>query len=336
MTDQNIVRAQSIADVLAEIPARLGFTPKDSAVVLCLRGTRAGLVARIDLTDLTAAAAGLLARHATRDRATAVVLVAYTDDVDQARQVVDVVTEAMHGQALDVCQAQQVTRSEYRDLFAGTPARPLSDLQSTVVAAEYVARGVAVAEDLAATLPQPAPQTAQDEARCAGDKHAQEAADDPSRFALATWRLATAGLVAGPDIYGHLARMLAHKPNRDAFLVCLTENPGSTAPEEVIKGAGEEAAARAALALAGDRDQAKAPGEDVEAAVHLLAQVVSHTPDSADAWAFWALLKWWQGKGPQARSAMERALDLDPHQNMARVLSMPITAGYGPAWTRLP
>ncbi|MET4224534.1 DUF4192 family protein [Oerskovia enterophila] len=336
MSEQNIIQAQSIADVLAAIPALLGYAPADSAVLLCLRGARTGLTVRIDLADVTPEVAEQIVGHATRDRATGAVLVAYTEDEGQAREVVRTFTEALHGQAIDVREAQQVTATDYRDLLTpGVPVRPVSDLQSTAVAAAYVVAGRAIMGDLAATLPQPAPQAAQDTARRAAAAHAAEHADEPARFALATWRLANAGLVAGPTIYGHLAQMLTRKATRDAFLVCLTTDEGSTLPEKVIVGLPDEetatAARNATLALT-DVAHARRPGEDGQTAIDVLAQVIAHNPNSADAWAFWALLTWWQGNLAGAREGFERALALDALQGLARVMYAAVQSGYAPGW----
>lgn len=337
MSEQNIIQAQSVADVLAAIPARLGYIPVESAVLLCLRGIRAGLLVRVDLADVTAEVAGHIVGHATNDRATGAVLVAYTEDEGRAREVARTFTEALHGQAIDIREAQQVTATEYRDLFTSAPARPLSDLQSTVVAAAYVMAGRAVLDDLAATLPQPAPQAAQETARRAAAEHAADTADDPSRYALATWRLANAGLVAGPTIYGHLAQMLTRKSTRDAFLLCLTEDPGSTAPEHVVAGHLDEAHATAgerAMKALIDAAHARTPGEDVETATAVLGQVVSHSPDNADAWAFWSLLTWWQGEAGRALEGFKRALDLNPFHGLAGIMFAPVAGGYCPGWTR--
>ncbi len=86
-------------DLLALVPYRLGYTPRSSIVLVCLRGPRrrVGLVARVDVPLRPAALPGRelpddalqvcaerLVAHAAADGASAVVLVVYTEVGDGA------------------------------------------------------------------------------------------------------------------------------------------------------------------------------------------------------------------------------------------------------------
>jgi len=77
-------------DLLALVPYRLGFAPRHSIVLVCLRGPRrrVGLVARVDLPPLPGDAMRVcverLVAHAVADGANAVVLVVYADPASGA------------------------------------------------------------------------------------------------------------------------------------------------------------------------------------------------------------------------------------------------------------
>ena len=118
MAQQPQIRARSIADLLAYIPARIGYAPTESLVVVGRRSTtgQVGLVARADLSDVTPETADMLAVHIANDRAASAVLALYTDDRQEADRALASMTEALHGQAVDVQDAVQVSagRSEER------------------------------------------------------------------------------------------------------------------------------------------------------------------------------------------------------------------------------
>ena len=335
MAQQPKIRARSIADVLAYIPAIVGYAPTESLVVAGRRSTtgQVGLVIRADLSDVTPETADMLAVHIANDRAASAVVALYTDDRQGADRVLASMTEALHGQAVDVQVAVQVSAAGYVDMHApAADVRPLSDITTSVLAAEMVALGIAPVRDRSGLLPAEARPEAQATARQAAEKHAAKSADEQTTHALATWRLALTGLVGGPGVYGELAQMLTHTKVRDAALLSMV--PGidpDTVTETAAGNAPDEATGRAVAAIV-DPTVGERPGHAADAAADLLAQIVAHVPTSAPAWTLWGLVAWWHGQSPAAGDAFARALRSDESYRLALLLNTAIQAGMPPAW----
>ncbi|GMA25704.1 hypothetical protein GCM10025864_34630 [Luteimicrobium album] len=148
------------ADLLAYVPYRLGYRPRDSVVVLSLRPPRGavGLVARSDVGDLLserggAALARAVATHVLRDGPREVVLVAYGDDETASLDAAAVLADALAvtGPGVPVAARWHVTSTGYRGLGCADPeccpvaGHPLTDLDASPVAADLVYAGVSVA-----------------------------------------------------------------------------------------------------------------------------------------------------------------------------------------------
>ena len=148
------------ADLLAYVPYRLGYRPRDSVVVISLQAARGavGLVVRADIADLVAepggpALARAVATHVLRDDPRDVVVVAYGDDQGAAVRGAGMLTHALGQLVPDVAVAARwhVTSTGYRGLACADPeccppeGRPLADLDASPVAADLVYAGVAVA-----------------------------------------------------------------------------------------------------------------------------------------------------------------------------------------------
>ncbi|GAA4847436.1 hypothetical protein GCM10023221_27760 [Luteimicrobium xylanilyticum] len=148
------------ADLLAYVPYRLGYRPRDSVVVLSLRPPRGavGLVVRSDVRDLLserggAALARTVAAHVLRDGPREVVLVAYGDDETASQDAADVLADALAGAGpgVPVAARWHVTSTGYRSLGCADPeccpvvGHPLTDLDASHVAADLVYAGVSVA-----------------------------------------------------------------------------------------------------------------------------------------------------------------------------------------------
>ncbi len=221
----------------------------------------------------------MLAVHIANDRAASAVLALYTDDRQEADRALASMTEALHGQAVDVQDAVQVSAAGYVDMHApAAVVRPLSDVTSSVLAAEMVALGVAPVRDRAGLLPAEARPEAQATARRAAEKHAAKSVDEQTTHALATWRLALTGLVGGPGVYGELAQMLTHTKVRDAALLSMVAGVDpDTVTETAAGNAPDEATGRAVAAIV-DPKVGERPGAAADAAADLLAQIVAHVP----------------------------------------------------------
>src|SRR6187200_2790854 len=91
-------------DVVTLLPYQLGYHPRDSAVVVSLRGRRVGLVARTDLPpaehvdDVVAQLLGPL----VRERATSVIVVGYEDAPDGSQPLLVALVEELERAGIDV------------------------------------------------------------------------------------------------------------------------------------------------------------------------------------------------------------------------------------------
>lgn len=224
-----VLRVGHPRDLLAYVPFRLGYRPRESLVVLCLRGPRrrVGAVLRIDLPRAggrvrpAARAPGALvevvAGHARRDGAAALVLVAYAEPAGPlapgaalpSSALVRSLAAELRRRGLEVPEAWHVGDGRYRSyLCAGRACCPpegfpLTDLDASIVAPELVARGLRVGDaesSLVAGL-EPAPEPARRAvaAARAASWQARGGAGSPRRRAwrrevLATWLAALAAV----------------------------------------------------------------------------------------------------------------------------------------------
>ncbi|MFC8734606.1 DUF4192 domain-containing protein [Luteimicrobium sp. NPDC057192] len=203
------------ADLLAYVPYRLGYRPRDSVVVLSLQATRGavGLVVRADVADLVAEPGGpALARavvtHVLRDDPRDVVLVAYGDDEDAAARGTDVLADALAelGPGVAVAARWHVTSTGYRGLGCTDPAccpppgHPLTDLDASPVAADLVYAGVAVASSREEAYALPPAQPAR---RAAALRAARRWTARRGELGVRAWRRAS--LRAWRDVHAAVA-----------------------------------------------------------------------------------------------------------------------------------
>lgn len=182
-----------------------------------------------------------------------------------------------------------VTSTGYRHPLEDAYA-PISDLQSTQVAAEFVIEGVALMADPDQMLPQPANPDACNVAR----KAAAIAQSDGAR-ALAAWlrEHGNTTTYTDPETLGRLAGCLRSHHVRDAVLVSLFAGPAATAYAIAIDQAPDDAVRMAIDSVL--RPGGKCPGPDLANWLDLLAAVISHTSATAvgaPAWTLWALAQW--------------------------------------------
>ncbi|BDZ44039.1 hypothetical protein GCM10025865_33820 (plasmid) [Paraoerskovia sediminicola] len=325
-------------EILAYLPIRLGYTPTESLVVVAVRGDRRiGVVARMDLDDVTEVHAETLAQQVNSDHPTTVLAAIYTEDTDRAHAAIDRTAKAFGGYGLDVREAWQVTSTDYRDLYDPTAKpEPVEDFKGTQVAAEAVATGHVVRDSLADLLPTPADAGAHAAARQAGETFRTDVGTgtDAPTFGYAVWTLALTGVTSGPETYGTLAEALTDVPTRDALIVAMV--PGT--PEDVIaqtlaNTGGDAPGVGAAMRAIIDGAEGVRPGDEADKMRDLLTQVIAHADShqSAAAWTLWALIEWWHGNSATAREALTRAQASEPYR-LAQLLSGAIATGMPPGW----
>lgn len=366
------LRVSEPQEILALVPHRLGFRPRDSAVAVSLRPPRGavGLVVRVDLPHLADPTDGpLLARtlvaHLGRDEARRGILVLYTDrDPRGADGVAQVAArhfrEAAHDALGDVL-AWVVTPTGYLSLdcledCCPPGGRPLKDLDSTQVGATLVLAGSVVAdsrEDIARIRPQRADvrrsvarvrRRWEDrfvEALVAGDDAVSRWRED----SLTAWRQAVAIVDAGEPgsggaPWGRVEAGLADRRVRDGVLVALV--PGTAdLPERCVRPVAPspelDEALGGAMALILDPRHGVVPPVRATA-VHeaVLEAVVSRgrTGAQAPALTLLALLAWWRGDGARARLLLDGALDADAEYHLAELLDDALRAAIPPGWVR--
>ena len=177
--DPTVVRLSTPADILGVLPHRLGFHPTESLVVVCLEGPRRRdkLVMRVDLSPRRhdAAEAARLAARVAHVRATAAILVCYTDaprhrtDKGLARaRLVDRLVDELLARDIGVAEALLVRRGRWWSYHCTDPAccpgsgSPLpAELTPAAAgfAAEMVAGGAAVLADRASLARSVEPST---------------------------------------------------------------------------------------------------------------------------------------------------------------------------------
>ncbi|MEL7978337.1 DUF4192 family protein [Isoptericola sp. F-RaC21] len=315
--------------MLAAIALTIGFRPVNSVVVAALRPTGSlGVIASLDLDNITPETADLIAVHTANDRADRALVIVYSEDQALAADVVGAMTCALHGQAVDVAHAGHVDQTTYRDLLVDdAPARPLTDIETSAVAAHAVMMGRNLNATRADLLPRPAARAARDEASNAYADQTAEA--DQTAHAVATWRLILAGMLDGPEIYGEMAARLTDIRVRDAVLLSMIPEVTPEVVNATVEGREDGTAVGRAIAALVHPEQGREPGHAAHDAADALAQIIAHVPDSAPAWTLWALVAWWNGSGTAARDALSRA---GQGYRLAELLRQVLAQGVPPGW----
>ncbi len=136
------------SDVVGILPYQLGYHPRDSVVVVSLRGKRVGLVARADLPpdDHVDEVVSTLLGPLVRDGATSVIVVGYEDEPDVSQPLLMALVEQLERAGIDVLDVPVVRdgRRYSADLLrAVLPPEgiALSDPADVPGVAEYVGMG---------------------------------------------------------------------------------------------------------------------------------------------------------------------------------------------------
>jgi hypothetical protein len=329
-----VLRVTESRELLALIPHQLGFAPVDSLVVIGLRppNGRVGLIARVDLAHI-ADTAPALAGHLVTDGATRVVVVVYTDDANTARIAAATLTEHTGVFRLAHAGTFQVTSNAYGILDAPDTYRPLTDLESTIVAATMVSRGSAYAEQRDALGVVRASVADRVEASAAHDDWLDSAHATDRPAALTMWRETITGSRVTPTRAGRLAAALTDPTTRDAIL-CTFLPGGNTVADGLADGTGDEGAVAQVLGSLIDTDAGVTPNHDTnEPARALLTYIAAHV-DSPAAFTLLGVLAWWEGNGATANVHLQAVDAIAPDYRLARLLADILAIGLAPGWAR--
>lgn len=350
-TDRTSIVVSQPRDVVALVPYRLGFVPRDSLALVALRdpGSLVGLVLRVDLADVVAGgehAARQLGRYLLDDGATRAVAVIYDTawrggmPAWLARFEDDL---ARLGVGLVDCW--QVDDHAFRSLTCTgqgcCPAGgwPLSELQSATVSAEMVALGFTAAPTREARMPDLAPAPEGARRRVAARVRRTGAPRGPSDRArcLTAWlRVLAEPSVAEERDLG-LALTGLHDPLvRDAVILTCTPDGRTAAHELVLSGGAGAGAAFDALFDQG-AEPVPSPDRDLLArAAVALAVLVRHAQGErrADPLAVMAWAAWWEGDGAAGLDLAELALASRRGHPLAALVREALRIGTPPGWVR--
>jgi hypothetical protein len=328
----DVLKARDPADLLAVVPYRLGFHPRDSLVVLTLEGPRRrfGFTARLDLPPLPQVPE--LARQVVemleRQHAATVLLIVYADDDTVAAPLVLTLEQWLEQRRIDLVDA---FRSDGRRWYCytcddaccpdeGTPY----DISAHRLAAEHVLRGVVALPDREALRAQVAPVHGE---RLA----AMQAAFDLARAELLR-AFRTRPLGTG-DVDDRELRRAAMRWVR-RFVERWLGEPRPLTDDE---------AARLAIAVqpvaARDMAWALMSRETADRHRELWEQVLTRVvpPYEPAVACLTAFACWLQGHGAMAWCAVDRALDADPEYSWAGLIVHSLENAVSPeVWTPIP
>jgi hypothetical protein len=335
-------------DVVTLLPYQLGYHPRDSAVVVSLRGRRVGLVARTDLPpdeDVDDVVAQLLG-PLVRDRATSVIVVGYEDEPDRSQPLLVALVEQLERAGIDVVDVTVVRDGRRYSPICSEACCPtdgvaLPDPADVPGVAEYVALGRSPlrsrrdVEGLVA--PEPwrclgVERTVDSRSRMPRSRRRSVAAwkavldpgdagrRPPDRRAVADLALGLADIAWRDGLIGWLVPSVLPADSVDPRVTALLR---SSLPTWGGMGAGREPwGARARHTVAAER-------EDL---LHRLLAVCRSVPDecpdeAAAVCTVAAHVAWVAGDGAIARAAVDRAVRLAPGYRLALLLERLVDTG---------
>ncbi len=356
-SDPTTISVTEPRDLVALVPYRLGFEPRDSLVLVSLRepGSQVGLVLRVDLADVAAPGSPApydLVRYLVEDGATRAVGVVY-DPTPRRRLPVwlEVLEEALVEAGVDLVDCWQVDDERFRSLLCSAPGCcpregwPVSDLQSATVSAQMVALGISPARTRQERLPdlEPAPPAvrrrvaARVRRLCVAPTTGPGAAGRRVRGLQAWLRvLAEPGVAEESDLALALAG-LADPVARDAVVLTCTVEGRDGALELALTG--RSGSGGSALDALFDHGQAPPSAPDRQHLARVrdaLATLARHAQGRhrADALAVLAWAAWWEGDGAQGLDLSDLALGALPGHPLAVLVRAALHAGTPPGWVR--
>ncbi len=348
------------ADVLTVLPYQLGFHPHECLVAVSLRGTRMGLVQRIDLPapervgDAVAAMIGPLHKEHPKS----VLLIGYEEHEGQSRAMLDEMADACLAHGIVVSHRMVVRGARWFDLdclkrCCPPGGLPLPAPSEVPAVAEFVGREICPLPDRSALVDLLEPKSQQlssprAEVHRLADQWLQlrtEATDvepgpgpEPGigsgelqgfrASELAVWSLVLCDeddaepiRTLPPQDLAMLAVSLTDVDLRDALIAWLC--PG-TLPQNLIDP-GLLALMSRALAEPGWLDSVPYDIGQVIGRQRIERRLCELSAVLPDRWAVSTLtvlasFTWWRGDGALTRVALDRALRIDPHYRLAVLL----------------
>jgi hypothetical protein len=366
------IRLRGPADIITVLPYHLGYRPAESLVVVCLMRNRIGVVGRIDLpppdVDPALVAVELLP-VVRRERPDAVVLVGFESTDGQAEPASVAMRDAIQGAGIQVIERLVVRDGRWWGLDCDRdccPAQgePVQADDEVPAVSDYIVRGRRPAgsrADLAARLAyRPEPGQAR---RCAAlitdlatARRSRSALQRRRRRMLQDWARILDLTPSGPDAvaappprddeaWAWAVVSLLDVAVRDLLIAWLC--PGTLDLEVFPASLRRLAESVLPSRPSSPRPDARASpaaedaGEDAvedaveEGLVDRLAMVCRAAPPELSPGPLTVLahVVWWQGDGALARTALDRALAVDPDYRLAALLERMVDVAARPRAT---
>jgi hypothetical protein len=366
------IRLRGPADIITVLPYHLGYRPAESLVVVCLMRNRIGVVGRIDLpppdVDPALVAVELLP-VVRRERPDAVVLVGFESTDGQAEPASVAMRDAIQGAGIQVIERLVVRDGRWWGLDCDhdcCPAQgePVQADDEVPAVSDYIVRGRRPAgsrADLAARLAY-RPEPGQDR-RCAAlitdlatARRSRSALQRRRRRMLQDWARILDLTPSGPDAvaappprddeaWAWAVVSLLDVAVRDLLIAWLC--PGTLDLEVFPASLRRLAESVLPSRPSSPRPDARASpaaedaGEDAvedaveEGLVDRLAMVCRAAPPELSPGPLTVLahVVWWQGDGALARTALDRALAVDPDYRLAALLERMVDVAARPTAT---
>ena len=349
------------ADVLAVLPYQLGFYPRDSLVAVSLRGSRVGLVQRIDLPppEHVGDAVAAMMAPLRKDSPRSVLLIGFEEHKGDCRAMLDemaaaCVTEGVKVTDRFVVRGDRWFAPDCHQRCCPAEGLPLPAPSEVPAVAEFVGRGICPLPDrraLAERLEGSRPQMSSELSALADDWLALRlGATDPGVDELDEYR-ATELDVWGQVLWAKdttesiqarlpakdlamLAVSLTDVDLRDGLIAWLC--PGTLARELI-----DPMLLSQMRGTLGEQPWLEGQTGDVDQVITLqrierrLCEICSALPDpwAVPALTVLATFTWWRGDGALTRVALDRALGIDPSYRLATLLERMVDLAIRPERT---
>ena len=341
-------------DLIAALPALLGYTPRESVVVVGV-GTADELVTvlRVDRADLLRADLGGgvgrgMAAQLVRSGARLAVMVSYTeDDVRLACPAIDALRPALDG-AVEEAEGWAVRGGRFyapgcaRESCCPAAGRAIPETPHTLGTSPRVrteAHGdLAAAPDAAYCVD----EAARRRVARAGERWWAHRDRDPGAWreeSFRAWRAAVEGMVhnvpPGDAAAGRLVVALQDRRVRDAVLVSMLPGWGKLAPR-VLAGSEDAQVARALRVLLSPGEGRPPERDSVEPVWDLCGWLAARARVGrrAPMLTLCAVIAWWEGDEGSCRALLRRAHASEPGYRLAGLLECTVLAGIDPGWRR--
>jgi Domain of unknown function (DUF4192) len=335
------IRLRGPSDILAALPYQLGYHPRDALVVVALRGRAIGLVQRLDLPppELVDDALDALLPALVREKPDAVLLVGYEPEAGASMAMLDALGDAATAHGIGVLDRLVVRDGRWfapdcDDECCPAEGTPLAGPEDTPAVADFVGLEMAAVPDRGSLADQVAPDervcrevtTAIAAAVASWESDERATAVRRLRW-LSVWAVVCDVSAARPPLEGlsaeelaALALSLRDVALRDGLIgwVCPGTLPLDALDEDLVDQLRSSLPDQAWAVQPATRESVVA-GRRLSSRLAHLCRVVPEL-HAAPMLTVLANFTWWLGDGALTRTALERALEIEPDYRLALLL----------------